>query len=109
MSDPSDPSDPIDMTPILAPLCPLPASVLARLFDQDGFTHRVVIRFDRDAGLFRADEMYGDYVVTHTIIEWAPNEDYVEDIAALYAAARELPVARYDVNPAALLAMRVRL
>lgn len=59
-------------------------------------TRSVRITFDRPAGLFRADECLGDRVTEAITQDWC-SEALAEDLAALYAATRGLPVSRVDL------------
>ncbi len=60
------------------------------------FTRSVRITFDRPQGLFRVDEMLGDWVAEPLTDDWC-GEELAEDLAALYGAIRGLPVSRVDV------------
>lgn len=55
----------------------------------------VRITFDRPLGMFRVDEYRGVDLV-ETVTGWTV-EDEAEDLALLYAAARELPISRVDL------------
>lgn len=59
------------------------------------FTPTVRITFDRDLGVFRADEMVGPWRVEE-VSGWTI-ESAAEYLAARYAAARDLPVSRVDL------------
>lgn len=60
-------------------------------------TRSVRVTFNRSRGLFRADECLGDWV-TESITQGWVSEALAEDLAALYAAIRDLPVSRVDVS-----------
>lgn len=61
------------------------------------FTRSVRITFNRTLEAFRADECLGDWV-TEAITEGWVSEELAEDLAALYAAIRGLPVSRVDFS-----------